>query len=159
MLDGRSSLRGALVRAGRLVRTSCAAAALAICAATAGCGDAPTAPPNYAPFTQTDLRVGTGAEAANGDTLTVNYTGWLFDEEAPAQKGPQFDSSAGREPLSFVLGAGQVIAGWDQGLAGMKVGGIRRLIVPPSLAYGGVRNRTIPPNSTLVFEVELIEVQ
>lgn len=136
-----------------------AAAALVSCGAIAGCGDSPTAPPNYAPFTQTDLRVGAGAEAQNGATLAVHYTGWLFDEEAPAQKGPQFDSSAGRDPLSFVLGAGQVIAGWDQGLAGMKVGGLRRLIVPPSLAYGGVRNRSIPPNSTLVFEVELVEVE
>lgn len=125
----------------------------------AGCNDSETAPSNFAPFTQTDLRVGSGDEAENGAILTVNYTGWLFDESAPAQKGPQFDSSAGRDPLSFVLGAGQVIGGWDRGLAGMKVGGLRRLIVPPSLGYGGVRNQSIPPNSTLVFEVELLEVQ
>lgn len=125
----------------------------------AGCTDSETAPSNFAPFTQTDLRVGTGADAENGAILSVNYTGWLFDQDAPAQKGPQFDTSAGRGPLTFVLGAGQVIAGWDQGLAGMKVGGLRRLIIPPSLAYGGVRNQSIPPNSTLVFEVELVEVQ
>ena len=128
-------------------------------AVLAGCTDSETAPSNFAPFTQTDLRVGTGADAQNGATLTVNYTGWLFDQDAPAQKGPQFDTSTGRGPLSFVLGAGQVIVGWDQGIAGMKVGGLRRLIIPPSLAYGGVRNQSIPPNSTLVFEVELVEVQ
>jgi FKBP-type peptidyl-prolyl cis-trans isomerase FkpA len=125
----------------------------------AGCDDSETAPSNFAPFTQTDLRVGTGDAAENGAILTVNYTGWLFDESAPAEKGPQFDSSAGREPLSFVLGAGQVISGWDRGLAGMRVGGLRRLIIPPSLGYGGIRNQSIPPNSTLVFEVELLEVQ
>lgn len=125
---------------------------------SAACSDLPDAPSNYAPFTQTDLRVGTGEEAANGATVAVHYTGWLFDEDAPQQKGPQFDSSAGLGPLQFVLGAGQVIPGWDQGLQGMRVGGLRRLIIPPSLAYGGVRNRPIPPNSTLVFEVELIEI-
>lgn len=128
-------------------------------AVMAGCNDSETAPSNFAPFTQTDLRVGTGTDAENGATLTVHYTGWLFDQDAPAQKGPQFDTSTGRGPLSFVLGAGQVIAGWDQGIAGMKVGGLRRLIIPPSLGYGGVRNQSIPPNSTLVFEVELVEVQ
>ena len=123
------------------------------------CDDTATAPANYAPFTQSDLRVGTGAEAANGAQLTVHYTGWLFDEGAPAEKGPQFDSSAGGEPLTYVLGQGQVIAGWDTGLPGMKVGGLRRLIIPPSLAYGGVRNQSIPPNSTLLFEVELLAVE
>lgn len=128
-------------------------------AVMAGCNDSETAPSNFAPFTQTDLRVGTGTDAENGATLTVHYTGWLFDQDAPAQKGPQFDTSTGRGPLSFVLGAGQVIAGWDQGIAGMNVGGLRRLIIPPSLGYGGVRNQSIPPNSTLVFEVELVEVQ
>lgn len=124
-----------------------------------GCSDLPDAPANFAPFTQADLQVGTGAEATNGASLTVHYTGWLFDESAPQQKGPQFDSSAGRDPLVFILGAGQVIAGWDLGLAGMKVGGVRRLIIPPSLAYGGARNEIIPPDSTLVFEVQLVAVE
>lgn len=135
------------------------AAVVILSAFVAGCDDSPNAPSNFAPFTQTDLQVGTGGEAQNGDTLTVHYTGWLFDESAPAQKGPQFDSSAGREPLAFVLGAGQVIIGWDQGLPGMREGGLRRLIVPPSLGYGGVRNQSIPPNSTMVFEIELLQVQ
>ena len=135
------------------------ASVLTLAAVLTACDDTATAPANYAPFTQADLRVGTGAEAANGAQLTVHYTGWLFDENAPAQKGPQFDSSAGREPLTFVLGQGDVIAGWDTGLPGMKVGGLRRLIIPPSLAYGDVRNQSIPPNSTLVFEVELLAVE
>lgn len=144
----------------RLFRSFPAIVALVLVPALmAGCTDSETAPSNFAAFTQTDLQVGTGADAENGAILSVNYTGWLFDQDAPAQKGPQFDTSAGRGPLTFVLGAGQVIAGWDQGLAGMKVGGLRRLIIPPSLAYGGVRNQSIPPNSTLVFEVELVEVQ
>ena len=146
-----------LVRVFRSI-VSCAAVVI-LSGAVAGCDDSPNAPSNFAPFTQTDLQVGTGADAQNGDILTVRYTGWLFDESATAQKGPQFDSSEGREPLSFVLGAGQVIGGWDQGLPGMKEGGLRRLIVPPSLGYGGVRNQSIPPNSTLVFEIELLQVQ
>lgn len=143
----------------RFFRSSVALIVVACATLFTGCADAPTAPPNFAPFTQSDIRAGTGAEAQNGTLLSVHYTGWLFDENAAAQKGPQFDSSAGREPLTFTLGAGQVIAGWDRGLPGMKVGGVRRLIIPPSLAYGGVRNQSIPPNSTLVFEVELIQVQ
>jgi FKBP-type peptidyl-prolyl cis-trans isomerase FkpA len=125
----------------------------------AGCTDSPTAPSNNAPFSQTDLRVGSGANAASGGVLTVQYTGWLYDASATDQKGAQFDSSAGRTALTFTLGVGQVIAGWDQGLVGMKVGGLRRLVIPPSLGYGAVRNGPIPPNATLLFEVELIEVQ
>jgi FKBP-type peptidyl-prolyl cis-trans isomerase FkpA len=111
------------------------------------------------PFSQTDLRVGSGADAAAGRILTVHYTGWLFDATEPGQKGAQFDSSVGSEPFTFALGAGQVIAGWDQGLPGMKVGGIRRLVVPPSLGYGSVRSGPIPPYATMLFEVELLEVQ
>lgn len=125
----------------------------------AGCGDSPTSPSGYAPFSQTDLRVGTGAEAITGSILTVNYTGWFYDGSKTNQKGVQFDSSIGREPWSFSLGAGMVIAGWDQGLVGMKAGGLRRLVIPPALAYGAFRNGSIPPNATLVFEVDLLDVQ
>lgn len=123
----------------------------------AGCADAPTAP-NNAAYAQSDLRVGTGADAVVGRVLTVHYTGWYYNQSAPEGKGVQFDSSVGRTPFTFTLGAGQVIAGWDQGLQGMKVGGMRRLIVPPSLAYGTFRNGPIPPNATLVFDIELLEV-
>lgn len=132
---------------------------LVLAAGVAGCSDSPTAPSNYAPYSQTDLTLGTGGDAVTGRLLTVNYTGWFYGESRPDKKGPVFDSSAGGDPFSFTLGAGQVIAGWDQGLQGMRVGGVRRLVIPPSLAYGTFRNGPIPPNATLVFEIELLEVQ
>jgi FKBP-type peptidyl-prolyl cis-trans isomerase FkpA len=124
----------------------------------AGCGDSPTSPTNSAPFSQTDVRVGTGADAVRGSLISVHYTGWIYDSSRPDQKGAQIDSSVGGTPFSFTLGAGQVIAGWDQGIAGMKVGGLRRLVIPPSLAYGPTRYGGIPPNATLVFDVELVSV-
>jgi FKBP-type peptidyl-prolyl cis-trans isomerase len=101
-----------------------------------------------------DLAVGTGAEAKSGKTVTVNYTGWLTD-------GTKFDSSLDSgTPFSFALGQGAVIAGWDQGVAGMKVGGKRRLTIPPALGYGAAgAGGVIPPNATLVFEVELLGVK
>ena len=107
----------------------------------------------------TDLTVGTGATATAGHSVSVNYTGWLYDATKPDNKGTQFDSSIGRGPFSFLLGAGQVIAGWDQGVAGMKVGGSRRLIIPPSLGYGASGTGPIPGNATLVFDVTLLGVQ
>ncbi len=119
---------------------------------------APTPQPS-APFSQTDLRVGTGTEAAVGRTLTVNYTGWLYDPAQPESKGRQFDTSVGRGPFPFPLGGGRVIRGWDQGLVGMRVGGQRRLVIPPELAYGAQGNGPIPPNATLMFDVELLDVQ
>ena len=127
--------------------------------AALACGSSPTSPAVDVPFTQTDLRAGTGTQAVSGKLLTVNYTGWLYDSSKTDQKGTQFDASAGRGPFQFVLGAGQVIPGWDQGLAGMQVGGLRRLVIPPSLGYGAVANGPIPANSTLIFEVELVGVQ
>jgi FKBP-type peptidyl-prolyl cis-trans isomerase FkpA len=130
---------------------------LALLALAAACGDSPTAP---APaFSQTDLRAGSGAAAENGSILTVIYTGWLYDESRPDQKGLQFDSNVGGTPFTFSLGAAQVIRGWDQGLVGVQAGGIRRLVVPPALGYGGVRNGPIPPNSTLVFDVEITAIE
>jgi len=125
----------------------------------AGCNTGSTGPSSTAPFSQVDLRLGTGAEAAAGNVLTVNYTGWLYDPTKADPKGLQFETSVNTEPLIFTLGIQQVIQGWDQGLAGMKVGGIRKLVVPPSLAYGGVRNGPIPPYTTLVFEIELLDVK
>ncbi len=107
-----------------------------------------------------DHKIGDGAEAVPGNTVFVHYTGWLFDADAPENKGQQFDSSRDRgTPFSFPLGAGRVIAGWDQGVAGMKVGGSRTLIIPPELGYGERgAGGVIPPNATLVFDVELLDV-
>jgi FKBP-type peptidyl-prolyl cis-trans isomerase FkpA len=110
-------------------------------------------------FSATDLTVGTGTTATAGRTVSVNYTGWLYDASKPDNKGTQFDTSFGRGPFTFVLGAGNVIAGWDQGVAGMKIGGKRRLVIPPSLGYGSTGAGPIPPNATLVFDVELTLVQ
>ena len=109
---------------------------------------------------KTDTVIGKGAEAVKGRLVVVNYTGWLYDEKAARLRGRQFDSSVGRGPFSFPLGAGRVIKGWDDGVMGMKVGGRRILTVPYHLAYGergypGV----IPPKATLIFDVELLSVQ
>jgi len=128
------------------------------------CGDdsngGPAAPsPPVVQFSATDLRVGTGAEAVAGSRLTVHYTGWLYSVSGADNKGQQLDSSAGRGPFSFTLGANQVIRGWDAGLVGMRVGGLRRLVIPPELAYGASGNGPVPPNWPLVFEVELLEVE
>jgi FKBP-type peptidyl-prolyl cis-trans isomerase FkpA len=132
-----------------------ALAALVAC----GGGSSQVAPTPSVPFSTSDLRVGAGAEATTGKVLTVNYTGWLYSAAAADNKGTQFASSTTSGPLSFTLGSGQVIPGWDRGLVGMKVGGLRRLVIPPDLAYGNVANGPIPANSTLVFEVELVGVQ
>ena len=117
-------------------------------AALAGCGsDMPTEP---SLFRAEDILVGEGAPAASGDTLTVHYIGTL-------ESGQVFDDSYMRgEPFTFRLGAGTVIRGWDLGLVGMRVGGKRRLIIPPELAYGSQGRSPIPPNATLHFEIELI---
>ncbi len=103
-----------------------------------------------------DKKVGTGDEAVTGATLTMHYTGWLYEN---GQKGKQFDSSRGGSPFDFKLGAGEVIEGWDEGIRGMKAGGVRELIIPPEKAYG-TRGAPpdIPPNATLLFEVELLHV-
>ena len=130
----------------------------AACLAAASCSNSPNAPSSSFPYSQVDLLVGTGTQAASGNTLTVNYTGWLYDPTKPDNKGLQFDTSIGRDTFTFTLGTASVIEGWDKGLVGMKVGGIRRLVVPPSLGYGSVRNFSIPPYSTLVFEIELVGI-
>jgi FKBP-type peptidyl-prolyl cis-trans isomerase FkpA len=127
--------------------------------AAAGCGSSPTAPTSSPAYSQTELRAGTGAEAEDGLVASVFYTGWIYDPSRPESKGLQFDSNVGTEfPLEFVVGVGQVIQGWDRGIPGLRVGGMRRLIIPPSLAYGAVRNGPIPPFSTLIFDVELAGV-
>ncbi len=108
-----------------------------------------------------DVKVGTGAEATAGKTVSVHYTGWLYDDNAADKHGKQFDSSRTRgTPFNFPLGAGRVIKGWDQGVAGMKVGGQRTLTIPSSLGYGARgAGGSIPPNAVLVFDVELLEVK
>jgi FKBP-type peptidyl-prolyl cis-trans isomerase FkpA len=132
---------------------------VAVLVLLAACSKAPTTPTPSTTFTQTDLLVGTGTTAASGNTITVNYTGWLYDASKVDFKGLQFDSTTGKTSFTFVLGGSQVIPGWDQGIPGMKIGGIRRLIVPPALAYANTRNGPIPPNATLVFDIELLSVQ
>ena len=139
-----------------------ATTALLAAVLVAGCGDSsspttPAVPSAGVPYTITDLVVGTGAEAVVGAPITVNYTGWLYDANAVDNKGRQFDSGQG---FQFTLGVGSVIAGWDQGFNGMRVGGQRRLIIPPELAYGdaGAGGGAIPPNATLVFDTELVSV-
>lgn len=104
-----------------------------------------------------DIELGTGPEIKPGQHAEVHYTGWLFDMNAPDNRGDKFDSSRDRgETFSFPLGAGRVIAGWDEGVAGMKVGGRRILIIPPELGYGRYgAGGVIPPHATLVFDVEL----
>ena len=144
----------------RVSRSASALAALLLLAiVAAGCSDAPMGPSDFQEFTLVDLRIGDGAAAAAGGTITVHYTGWLYDAAKPDRKGLQFETSRDGDPFTFVLGTGTVIEGWDEGLVGMNAGGLRRLTVPPSKAYGASRNGIIPPNSTLVFEVELLEVK
>lgn len=106
-----------------------------------------------------DVKMGTGALAKAGQTVTVHYTGWLYDESAADKHGIKFDSSRDRgKPFKFPLGAGRVIKGWDQGFAGMKVGGQRTLIIPANMGYGSRGAGRIPPNATLIFDVELLGV-
>ncbi len=129
---------------------------------------APSATPNPSNLSatvtdlqKTDVKQGTGAEAQSGKPVLVHYTGWLYDSAAPEGKGAKFDSSRDRGvPFGFFLGSGKVIKGWDQGVVGMKVGGQRRLVIPPQLGYGERgAGGVIPPNATLIFDVELIEVK
>lgn len=120
---------------------------------------APAAAAAQQPFQKIDTVQGSGKVATAGQTVTVNYTGWLYSADAPQHHAAQFDSSIGREPFSFRLGSGGVIKGWDQGVEGMKVGGKRTLVIPADLGYGADGAGPIPPNATLVFDVELLDVQ
>jgi FKBP-type peptidyl-prolyl cis-trans isomerase FkpA len=120
-----------------------------------------SAPPPPASFAQTDLTAGTGTQAGKGAHVTVKYTGWIYDASKPDNKGAKFDTSDDHGPLTFTLGVGEVIPGWDQGFDGMRVGGKRRLVIPPNLGYGaeGTPGGPIPPNAGLVFEMELVDVK
>ncbi|MFC5479426.1 FKBP-type peptidyl-prolyl cis-trans isomerase [Massilia suwonensis] len=120
---------------------------------------APAAPVAANQLQKIDTVVGKGKEAVAGKTVVVHYTGWLYAPKAPKQRGQQFDSSVGGEPFTFPLGMGGVIKGWDQGVAGMKVGGKRTLVIPAELGYGQRGAGPIPPGATLLFDVELLDVK
>ena len=154
------------------MRSVLAASALAVmlagCATQGGSGTsvaaAPPAPkcePAPRDLVIKDIAPGSGDPVTGRTAILVGYTGWLYDECAPGHKGTMFDTSEGRPtPLGFMLGAGRVIRGWDEGIVGMKEGGKRLLVIPPETASGaaGAPGGKIPPNSTLVFEVELVKV-
>ena len=144
------------------IRLAGAAVALAILAVSAPIGRSDAADNQVTEMPDglkyTDTKIGDGATAKAGNKVSVNYTGWLYENGA---KGKKFDSSLDRgQPFQFTLGAHQVIAGWDEGVAGMKVGGKRTLIIPPELGYGARgAGGAIPPNATLIFDVDLLQVQ
>jgi len=139
-------------------------AAISVVLFTVSCGeDSPFTPgeilaPLNIPFSNVDLTIGTGAEATNGKLVSMTYTGWIYDPNQPENKGFMFESNTAANPFNFTLGNRQVIAGWDQGIPGMRVGGSRLLVLPPALAYGTEGTRTIPGNATLIFEVTLLGV-
>ena len=150
------------------------AALIAFAISTAACAEepapaavpapvpAPAAGPAQEALLVTDVVKGIGDEALPGLIVVVHYTGWLYDPAAPEQRGKKFDSSRDRkQPFSFPLGGGHVIKGWEQGVPGMKVGGLRRLVIPPSLGYGArnIDKGLIPPHSTLLFEIELLAIE
>jgi len=135
---------------------------LALLGLVAGCsGGGDTRESNVTQLIKQDVKTGTGSEATAGHEVTVHYTGWLYDQAKADHKGNKFDSSRDRnEPFSFHLGAGEVIRGWDEGVAGMKVGGQRTLTIPPDMGYGARgAGGVIPPNATLLFDVELLDVK
>jgi len=122
---------------------------------------APSTGTEAMPMQKIELQPGSGAEIKSGQNALVHYTGWLYDAAAPDNKGKKFDSSVDRnEPFEFPVGAGMVIKGWDEGVVGMKVGGKRRLVIPPEMGYGARgAGGVIPPGATLVFDVELVEIR
>jgi FKBP-type peptidyl-prolyl cis-trans isomerase FkpA len=128
-----------------------------------GTADAVPAPVTAAPGEpfMTDIKTGNGPAIKKGQTAVVHYTGWLYDEKAPEKKGKKFDSSRDRnQPFDFELGASMVIKGWDEGVEGMQVGGQRQLVIPPEKGYGAQgAGGVIPPNATLVFDVELVGIE
>jgi FKBP-type peptidyl-prolyl cis-trans isomerase FkpA len=141
------------------------ACAMALTACGGGDDEPVLAAPAVANLSQKDLTVGTGIEAVSGDAVTVAYSGWVYDSTKTDNKGSLFETTTSANPFTFVLGKGTVIAGWDQGVVGMKVGGKRLLTIPASLAYGA-NARTdatgkvvIPANSPLVFEIEVLAIK
>ncbi|MDQ6618098.1 MAG: FKBP-type peptidyl-prolyl cis-trans isomerase [Pseudomonadota bacterium] len=176
LINSRARRRGHCVLlafpAGLLALMLCAAPASAQSsgsspgtAAQGATGAAPTSISNngakMTELQKIEVKQGTGAEAVAGKTVVVHYTGWLYDAAASDKHGRKFDSSVDRgEPFTFPLGGGRVIKGWDEGVAGMHVGGKRTLIIPPEMGYGARgAGGVIPPNATLVFDVELLDVR
>jgi FKBP-type peptidyl-prolyl cis-trans isomerase FkpA len=157
-----TAVRGTLltVKVRTHIFLSIAALTLAVCTGCAG-SEVDMADSGITTLQSQDVTPGTGAEAGKGQTVRVHYTGWLYDGAAGDKRGRKFDSSKDRnEPFEFRLGAGEVITGWDEGVAGMKVGGTRILTIPPAMGYGSTgAGGVIPPNATLVFEVELLGVR
>ena len=141
-----------------LIAAFVAAMALTACG---GGSDTPTTPAAQSPasLSKIDIAVGTGAEAVTGKAVTVHYTGWLYNTSAANNKGAQFDTSVGKTPLPFTIGAKGVIDGFEQGTVGMKVGGKRTVVIPSGLAYGATGQGAIPPNAGLVFDIELLTVK
>ena len=169
LLPLAARLHGQFVQGARVLQSLAFAAALSTTATIALAQTPSQSPPSTSSKTDAmvtelkkiDVKQGTGAEAVNGKPVLVHYTGWLYDPSKPDQKGAKFDSSRDRQvPFGFIIGAGRVIKGWDEGVAGMKVGGQRTLIIPPAMAYGERgAGGVIPPNATLMFDVELVEVK
>lgn len=144
-----------------IVRRVFVAAALGV--VIAGCESNTTTgpsapPPDPVPFSAVILREGTGGPATNGTPVTLHYTGWLYDDTKPDNKGTQFDTTSGGNPIKLFVGFGSYIEGFHRGLVGMRAGELRRVIIPPSMAYGQTPSVTIPANSTLVFELEVISI-
>ena len=131
---------------------------LAACDGGSSFGAPGVAAESPATLTKAYSSIGSGAEAVNGKTVKVHYTGYLYSTTATGLKGLQFDSSAGKIPLAFTLGANAVVPGFEQGVLGMKVGGKRTVLIPSGLAYGAAGRGNIPPNAGLVFDIELVEV-
>ena len=148
-----------------IILTSACVLTLNACKAESTASNIPTqkepAMTSITALQKNDTVVGTGREAEPGFNVSVHYTGWLYDEKASDFKGKKFDSSVDRgQPFKFDLGAGQVIQGWDEGFAGMKIGGKRTLIIPSEMGYGARgAGGAIPPNATLIFDVELLDVK
>ena len=142
----------------RVLRILILAWLLGVVPLVSGCTKAPAGPSTFADYSQTDLRVGTGPGAVANNVLTRPLHRLVLRPLEHRRQGGLFESSAGGAPFQFVLGVGQVITGWERGLVGMQAGGLRRLVIPPSLAYGPTRNRVVPPNTTLVFEIELLKI-
>jgi FKBP-type peptidyl-prolyl cis-trans isomerase len=144
-----------------LVLTIALAAAVGACGAKQGAAPAAAPDAGVTSMQSTQLQAGSGPAIAAGQIAVMQYTGWLYEGSAPDNKGKQFDSSRTTgQPFKFALGTGQVIKGWDQGVAGMKIGERRRLVIPSGLAYGdeGAAG-VIPPGATLVFDVELVAIE